>query len=67
MKVRYGNGNGRPMKRTDNVIAPRRELTVQFWNKIDMNDDPEDANQNIQFMKSELANQVINFDNVKVS
>ncbi|CAF5226425.1 unnamed protein product, partial [Rotaria magnacalcarata] len=25
MKVRYGNGNGRPMKRTDNVIAPRRE------------------------------------------
>ncbi|CAF1656252.1 unnamed protein product [Rotaria magnacalcarata] len=67
MKVRYGNGNGRPMKRTDNVIAPRRELAVQFWNKIDMNDDPEDANQNIQFMKSELANQVINFDNVKVS
>ncbi|CAF5228347.1 unnamed protein product, partial [Rotaria magnacalcarata] len=55
------------MKRTDNVIAPRREFTVQFWNKIDMNDDPEDANQNIQFMKNELANQIINFDNVKVS
>ncbi|CAF2126950.1 unnamed protein product [Rotaria magnacalcarata] len=42
-------------------------LTVQFWNKIDMNDDPEDLNQNIQFMKNELANQIINFDNVKVS
>ncbi|CAF3785824.1 unnamed protein product [Rotaria magnacalcarata] len=61
------NGNGRPMKRTDNAIASRRELTVQFWNKIDMNDDPEDLNQNIQFMKNELANQIINFDNVKVS
>ncbi|CAF4262757.1 unnamed protein product [Rotaria magnacalcarata] len=55
------------MKRTDNAIASRRELTVQFWNKIDMNDDPEDLNQNIQFMKNELANQIINFDNVKVS
>ena len=43
------------------------QFQVQFWNKIDVNDDPEDLDKHIQFMKNELAKENIDLDNVKIS
>ncbi|CAF4228074.1 unnamed protein product [Rotaria sp. Silwood2] len=67
MKVKYGNSIGRPIKRTNNLIAPRRVSSVEFWNKIDLNDDPEDLHKNVQFMKNELVDQNFDWDQVKNS
>ncbi|CAF1460038.1 unnamed protein product, partial [Rotaria sordida] len=65
MKVKYGNSIGRPIKRTNNLIAPRRVSSVEFWNKIDLHDDPEDLHKNVQFMKNELVDQNFDWDQVK--
>jgi hypothetical protein len=28
MQIKYGNSNGRPIKQSDNVIAARREVSI---------------------------------------
>ncbi|CAF3814214.1 unnamed protein product [Adineta steineri] len=67
MKAKYGNSAGRPIKRSENVIAPRRISPVQFWNTIDIHDDPEDLNKNIQVMKNELIDRNVDSDLVRSS
>ncbi|CAF4855866.1 unnamed protein product [Rotaria socialis] len=66
-KLKFGNSTGRPVKQNDNVIAARREVQVEFWNKADANDDPQDFDEHIQFMKNELAKENFDLDSVKVS
>ncbi|CAF3177733.1 unnamed protein product [Rotaria sp. Silwood2] len=66
-KLKFGNSAGRPVKQNDNVIAARREVQVEFWNKADVNDDPQDFDEHIQFMKNELAKENFDLDSVKVS
>jgi hypothetical protein len=43
------------------------QFQVEFWNKIDVNDDPdpEVMNNHIQFMKNELTQEDINWDSIK--
>ncbi|CAF2102228.1 unnamed protein product [Rotaria magnacalcarata] len=67
MKLKFGNSAGRPVKQNDNVIAARREVQVEFWNKADVNDDPQDFDEHIQFMKTELGKENRDLDSVKVS
>ncbi|CAF1572504.1 unnamed protein product, partial [Adineta steineri] len=67
MKAKYGNSAGRPIKRSENVIAPRRISPVQFWNTINIHDDPEDLNKNIQVMKNELVDRNVDSDLVRSS
>ncbi|CAF3946339.1 unnamed protein product, partial [Rotaria sordida] len=67
MKLKFGNRGGRPVKQTDNVIAARREAHVEFWNKVDVNDDPQEIDEHIQFMKNELAKESFNLDSEPLS
>ncbi|CAF1398356.1 unnamed protein product, partial [Rotaria sordida] len=64
MKLKFGNRGGRPVKQTDNVIAARREAHVEFWNKVDVNDDPQEIDEHIQFMKNELAKESFDLDSI---
>jgi hypothetical protein len=38
MKLKYGNSAGRPIKRSDNVIAPRREVSITQKYEYEAND-----------------------------
>ncbi|CAF3390963.1 unnamed protein product [Rotaria sp. Silwood2] len=67
MKLKFGNRAGRPVKQSNNVIAARREVHVEIWNKTDANDDPQEFDEHIQFMKNELTKENFNFDGVKNS
>ncbi|CAF3428106.1 unnamed protein product [Rotaria sp. Silwood2] len=67
MKLKFGNSAGRPVKQSDNVVAARREVHAEFWNKIDVNDDLQEFDEHIQFMKNELAKENFDFHNVEVS
>ncbi|CAF1511327.1 unnamed protein product, partial [Rotaria sordida] len=66
MKLKHGSNYGRPIKGNDNITAPRREIPIDFWNKIDLNDDPEDLDKSIQFMKKELLQEKVDFDEVRI-
>ncbi|CAM4926216.1 unnamed protein product [Rotaria socialis] len=44
-----------------------QQVQVEFWNKADANDDPQDFDEHIQFMKNELAKENFDLDSVKVS
>ncbi|CAF2929537.1 unnamed protein product [Rotaria sp. Silwood2] len=65
-KLKFGNSAGRPVKQNDNVIAARRAVQVEFWNKADVNDDPQGFDEHIQFMKNELAKENFDLDSVKI-
>ncbi|CAF2188491.1 unnamed protein product [Rotaria magnacalcarata] len=67
MKLKHGSTYGRPIKGNDNIVAPRREVPIDFWNKIDLHDDHDDLDKSIQFMKNELSREKINFDEVRVA
>ncbi|CAF2205383.1 unnamed protein product [Rotaria magnacalcarata] len=67
MKLKFGNSTGRPVKQSDNVVAARREVHTEFWNKIDANDNPQEFDEHIQFMKNELAKENFDCHNIKVS
>ncbi|CAF4792196.1 unnamed protein product, partial [Rotaria magnacalcarata] len=45
MKLKFGNSTGRPVKQSDNVVAARREVHTEFWNKIDANDNPQEFDE----------------------
>ncbi|CAF3191746.1 unnamed protein product [Rotaria socialis] len=67
MKLKHSSTYGRPIKGNDNIVAPRREVPIDFWNKIDLHDDPDDLNKSIQFMKNELSHEKVNFDEVRIA
>ncbi|CAF3810379.1 unnamed protein product [Rotaria sp. Silwood1] len=67
MKLKYGGSTGRPITSNDHEIAPRREVPLAFWNKIDLIDDDEDLNASIEFMRNELALENNNLDRVRVA
>ncbi|CAF4109627.1 unnamed protein product [Adineta steineri] len=67
MKVKYGNSAGRPIKRSEKVIAPRRISPVQFWDTIDIHDYPKDLNKSIQIMKNQLIDRNVNLELVRSS
>ena len=43
------------------------KVPIEFWNKIDLHDDPDDLDKSIQFMKNELSHEKINFDEVRIA
>ncbi|CAF1378777.1 unnamed protein product [Adineta steineri] len=67
MKAKYGNSAGRPIKRSENVIAPRQMSPVQFWNTIDIHDDTEDLNKSMQIIKNELIDRNVDLELVRSS
>ncbi|CAF2118765.1 unnamed protein product [Rotaria magnacalcarata] len=66
-KLKFGKSTGRPVKQSDNVIVARREAHTEFWNKINADDNPQEFDEHIQFMKNELVKENFDYHNVKVS
>ncbi|CAF1306240.1 unnamed protein product [Adineta ricciae] len=66
MKIKYGHSLGRPVKRDNNVIAPRRISSAEFWNRIDVDDGNADSSADIEFMKNILVNPNMDLDEAKI-